>query len=159
MLNKSFVAIAMLSFVFTATAFGQKEIVVWSKAKASPTTAGKAKENATRTKTLTGSDEELGALVAWSHANQKPGRKPKTGSLIDTSTGEIVWADEVKGNQPNSSRQRTNRRPKTGNLIDTSTGEIVWVKRSQTNSPQAPGSRGFDKGYLPPNAKARKHNR
>lgn len=72
MLNKSFVAIAMLSFAFTATAFGQKEIVVWQAAKGAK------------------------------NVKQTP-QQPQTGSLIDTSTGEIVW---VKGKNPNSSRMK-----------------------------------------------------
>ncbi len=38
---------------------------------------------------FTGSDEELGALIAWLRSNR----------LIDTSTGEIVWADEVAAGQ------------------------------------------------------------
>jgi hypothetical protein len=111
----------MLSFAFTATTFGQKEIVVWSKAKGAKNVERKDNGKVSQTKSFTGSDEELGALVAWSRAHQKTGRKPKTGSLIDTSTGEIVWADEAKAKTPN-----------------------------------APGTKSFDKGYLPPNARTRK---
>jgi len=123
MLNKSFVAIAMLSFAFTATAFGQKEIVVWQAAKGAK------------------------------NVKQTP-QQPQTGSLIDTSTGEIVWADEVKSNQPNSSKQRTVRKPQAGKLIDTSTGEIVWVKGKNPNSSRmkATGTAGNTtaKGQLRP---------
>lgn len=106
MLNKSFVAIAMLSFVFTATAFGQKEIVIWSNAKGA--------KNVKRTP-----------------------QQPKTGNLIDTSTGEIVWADEAKASNPKVPNQRTVNKPKTGSLIDTSTGEIVWAKSNKPNSSNA----------------------
>lgn len=167
MFSKSFVAIAMLGFVFTATTFGQKEIVIWTKAQQPAA------------KQFTGSDEELGALIAWMKAqpttknkavkrspqiksprdvstgqaldnggvilgedvqkkpqangSQRPSRKPKAGNLIDTSTGEIVWADEVKAT-PHS---KTIQRPKGGNLIDTSTGEIVWAKGNNPNSSNA----------------------
>ncbi|MBS1808366.1 MAG: hypothetical protein JST84_09255 [Acidobacteria bacterium] len=106
MLNKSFVAIALLSFVFTATAFGQKEIVIWSNAKGA--------KNVKRTP-----------------------QQPKTGSLIDTSTGEIVWADEAKASNRNLPNQRTINKPKTRSLIDTSTGEIVWAKGNNPNSSNA----------------------
>ncbi|MBL8205764.1 MAG: hypothetical protein JNM09_16135 [Blastocatellia bacterium] len=112
MFSKSFVAIAMLSFAFTATAFGQKEIVVWQSAKGA--------KNVKRTP-----------------------QQPKTGSLIDTSTGEIVWADEAKASNPNLPNQRTVNKPKTGSLIDTSTGEIVWAKGSKShssNARQTPGA-------------------
>ena len=123
MLNKSFVAIAMLGFVFTATAFGQKELVIWTKAKGAK------------------------------NVKRAP-QQPKPGGLIDTSTGEIVWADEVKSNQPNSSQQRTARKPQAGNLIDTSTGEIVWVNGKNPNSSRmkATGTAGNTtaKGQLRP---------
>lgn len=119
MFSKSFVAIAMLSIFFTATAFGQG-----SQAKGTPKSERKATINSSHTTAFTGSDEEIGALVAWRSANRNSARKPKTGNLIDTSTGEIVWADEVKAN-----KLRT------------------------------PGTRGFDRGYLPPAARAGKRNR
>lgn len=70
---------------------------------------------------FTGSDEELRDLV--SRLQQR--------GLIDTSTGEIVWADEATSNFTGSDEElgalvawlRGN------NLIDTSTGEIVWVRQ------------------------------
>lgn len=47
---------------------------------------------------FTGSDEELRALVAWVKAIAPKDQRSKVGrvvvQLIDTSTGEIVWADE-----------------------------------------------------------------
>lgn len=106
MFKKSFVAIAMLSVFFTATAFGQKEIVVWQAAKGTPKSERKTTINASDATAFTGSDEELGALVAWRSTHRNSGRKPKTSSLIDTSTGEIMWADEFKAKQPNSSNGR-----------------------------------------------------
>jgi hypothetical protein len=139
MLNKSFVAIAMLSFIFTATAFGQKEIVSWSQAKGAKNVERKTNSRTPRQTAFTGSDEELGALIAWKQSNQKPGRKPKAGSLIDTSTGEIVWADEAKA----TPQPRAMQKPKGRNLIDTSTGEIVWAKGNHPNSSntrQVPGA-------------------
>ncbi|HRF60199.1 MAG TPA: hypothetical protein PLH94_09840 [Fimbriimonadaceae bacterium] len=47
-------------------------------------------------KAFTGSDEELGALIAWLQAQKSSKNQPGkvVVNLIDTSTGEIVWADE-----------------------------------------------------------------
>ncbi len=75
---------------------------------------------------FTGSDQELGELV--SRLQQR--------GLIDTSTGEIVWADEATANFTGSDEElgalvawlRGN------NLIDTSTGEIVWVRQPAEGS-------------------------
>ncbi len=67
---------------------------------------------------FTGSQEQMGQLL--SHLRER--------GLIDTSTGEIVWADEVVAQSGSHSELgalvdwlRANQ------LIDTSTGEIVWV--------------------------------
>lgn len=75
---------------------------------------------------FTGSDDELRDLV--SRLQQR--------GLIDTSTGEIVWADEATSNFTGSDEElgalvawlRGN------NLIDTSTGEIVWVRQPAEGS-------------------------
>lgn len=70
---------------------------------------------------FTGSDEQVSQLVA--NLQQR--------GLIDTSTGEIVWADEASGNFTGSDEEtgallawlQENR------LIDTSTGEVVWLRQ------------------------------
>lgn len=64
---------------------------------------------------FTGSDEELGALIAWL----------RNRNLIDTSTGEIVWADEARSEESSEVVAWLRDR----GLIDTSTGEIVWVRQ------------------------------
>ncbi len=127
MLNKYFMAIAIIVFgvVFSQDAYGQKEIVVW---KSSPSiksprdvatgqvsNRGQRSSSGSGERSFTGSDEELGALIAWVQAPRA------TSSLIDTSTGEVVWADEVRSTRKPSTAGRSS------NLIDTSTGEIVWA--------------------------------
>ncbi|MBX7133904.1 MAG: hypothetical protein K1X67_14625 [Fimbriimonadaceae bacterium] len=74
-------------------------------------------------KSFTGSDEELGALIAWIRAPKaEKGKQAKVViNLIDTNTGDVVWADEVRGccqeaqrrGQPSSGRrhQTASRRP------------------------------------------------
>jgi hypothetical protein len=57
---------------------------------------------------FTGSDEELGALIAWMRAN----------NLIDTSTGELR-------NQGDASELVARLRQR--GIFDTSTGEIAWA--------------------------------
>lgn len=171
MFSKSFVAIAMLSFAFTATAFGQKEIVIWHAAKGTKTTPRKTNVKSPRD-VATGQVMDAGAILgdevkkAPTAKNQRTIKTPKGGNLIDTSTGEIVWADEVTSNQPNSSNQRTTKKPKAANIFDVSTGEILWAHAGKTNPSNAanarksrPQQQSFDKGYLPPNANARKRNR
>ncbi len=66
---------------------------------------------------FTGSDEEIGALIAWM----------QTRGLIDTSTGEVVWADEASAEESNPEVQQLVGWLGANNLIDTSTGEIVWI--------------------------------
>lgn len=72
----------------------------------------------------TGTDEEIGALIAWMRAN----------SLIDTSTGEIVWADEARADGAGQLRQIAGSLRERG-LIDTSTGEILWVRGGHPGGP------------------------
>ncbi len=132
MFSKSFVAIAMLGFVFTATAFGQKEIVIWHAAKGGQHTNRKA--------------------------NVKSPRDVATGQVLDAGP---ILGDDVRKTPQTNAKQRTIRQPKAGNLIDTSTGEIVWAHKPQANPPNSSNARrnpkrqrSFDKGYLPPQAKA-----
>lgn len=132
MLNKYFMAIAIIVFgvVFSQDTFGQKEIVVWKSASSikSPrdVQAGQVSNrelrpsNRSNETAFTGSDEELGALIAWARAP-----RPST-SLIDTSTGEVVWADEVRSTRKPATASRSS------NLIDTSTGEVVWAVPSSS---------------------------
>lgn len=127
MLNKYFMAIAIIVFgvVFSHDTFGQKEIVVWNSASSikSPRDVQTGQvsnrelraSNRSNETAFTGSDAELGALVVWARAP-----RPST-SLIDTSTGEVVWADEVRSTRKPATAGRSS------NLIDTSTGEIVWA--------------------------------
>lgn len=127
MLNKYFMAVAIIVFgvVFSQDTFGQKEIVVWSSTKsvksprdeASDQVSGRDQRSSSmsRERSFTGSDEELGALVAWVRAPRP------SSSLIDTSTGEVVWADEVRSSRKPATINRS------ANLIDTSTGEVVWA--------------------------------
>lgn len=75
---------------------------------------------------FTGSDEQMTTVLA--HLRER--------GLIDTSTGEIVWADEATSNFTGSDEElgaliawlRGN------NLIDTSTGEIVWIRQPADGS-------------------------
>lgn len=54
-------------------------------------------------------------------STRKSGTAARSSNLIDTSTGEVVWA------VPRVSTPRNTRgNGRTRNLIDTSTGEIVW---------------------------------
>lgn len=135
MFSKSFVAIAMLGFVFTATAFGQKEIVIWNAAKGGKQTNHKA--------------------------NIKSPRDVATGQVMDAGP---VLGDDVRQSPQTNAQQRIVKKPKPGNLIDTSTGEIVWAKANTSQSSSATAQRkrkqqSFDKGYLSPGAKARKRQR
>ena len=58
-----------------------------------------------------GSDEELGALIAWIQAQK--GSKRTLGkvviNLIDTSTGEVVWADEIRGTGRDAAKNAADR--------------------------------------------------
>ena len=62
-------------------------------------------------KAFTGSDEEFGALIAWIQAQK--GSKRTLGkvviNLIDTSTGEIVWADEIRGTGRDAAKNAADR--------------------------------------------------
>ena len=62
-------------------------------------------------KSFTGSDEELGALIAWIQAQK--GQKNAAGkvviNLIDISTGEIVWADEIRGTGRDAAKAAADR--------------------------------------------------
>ena len=68
---------------------------------------------------FTGSDEELGALVAWL----------RNRNLIDTSTGEIVWADEAQATASDEELSALIGWLQGNRLIDTSTGEVVWARQ------------------------------
>lgn len=132
MLNKYYIAIAIIAFgvVFSLDTFGQKEIVVWNSAKAIRSPRD----------------------VASGQASNRIASPRTISSLIDTSTGEVVWADEVKSAkiESNATRNRSyrsgssafsgsdeelsalinwarNPRP-SSSLIDTSTGEVVWLR-------------------------------
>ena len=156
MLNKYSMAVAFIVFgvVFSQDSFGQKELVVWNSAKtikaprdiATGQASGRDQRSSStsRERSFTGTDEELGALIAWARAPRP------SSSLIDTSTGEIVWVDEVRSSRKTASPNRSANLFDTGtgemlldvagtstprnvrsngrtrNLIDTSTGEIVW---------------------------------
>ena len=114
MLNKYFMAIAIIVFgvVFSQDTFGQKEIVVWKSASTikSPRdvqtgqVSNRNLQPSSRSNetAFTGSDEELGALIAWTRAP-----RPST-SLIDTSTGEVVWAVPSPSTPRNTPRKRAN---------------------------------------------------
>lgn len=62
-------------------------------------------------KSFTGSDEEPGALIAWIQAQKGQKRAPgkEVINLIDTSTGEIVWADEIRGAERNAAKNADDR--------------------------------------------------
>lgn len=114
--------ITILAFgvIFSQEAFGQKEIVGWKQGiksknhtesvNVSSVSASAAKtEQTPRSSTNKLSDAGLGVWIT------SPGR---SSNLIDTSTGEVVWVDEVR------SAPQTKRSGRTRNLIDTSTGEV-----------------------------------
>ncbi len=142
MLSKSFVAIAMLSFIFATTAFGQKEIVVWSKAKGAKNGTRKANIKSPRDVSTGQVLDDGGAILGddvqkkpQSNASQRTVRKPKAGNLIDTSTGEVVWADEAKVKNPNSPNQRVaaRRRAKTSSIYSSNPGQGLLGKQKQRN--------------------------
>lgn len=74
--------------------------------------ADEVKKNRTRSTQFTGSDEELGALIAWLRAN-----RPTTSAL---NAGGTILGDDVRSSGSLKNRGRVR------GLIDTSTGEIVW---------------------------------
>ena len=76
---------------------------------------------------FTGSDEELGALIAWMRSN----------NLIDTSTGEIVWADEAQGGQSPELQEMLASLRERG-VFDVSTGEIVWADEASLGAGETP---------------------
>jgi len=75
---------------------------------------------------FTGSDEELGALIAWL----------RNRNLIDTSTGEIVWADEAIANATVDNADLRDRiaELRGNSLFDVSTGEILWNRQPAQGS-------------------------
>ncbi|MBP6004247.1 MAG: hypothetical protein KA746_12505 [Pyrinomonadaceae bacterium] len=116
------IAIIVIGIVFSQDTYGQSGNRRVNSIKSprdvatgQATNRGLTSPSRTPTSSFTGSDEELGALIAW-------GRAPRpTSSLIDTSTGEIVWATTGRSS---TRTMQANRRVR--GLIDTSTGEIVW---------------------------------
>ena len=76
--------------------------------------------------------------------------------LIDTSTGEIVWADEATANHTGSDEElgaliawlRGN------NLIDTSTGEIAWARQPGTSGWYVPEMDSDQSGMAIENARS-----
>ena len=70
---------------------------------------------------FTGSDEQLNFLI----------EDLRTRGLIDTSTGEVVWADEASANFTGSDEEigALIAWLQQRNLIDTSTGEITWARQ------------------------------
>lgn len=57
----------------------------------------------------------------------KSPRDVASGQLIDTSTGEIVWARSTTKKAKGKSGSAVNATRPSNSLIDTSTGEIVWA--------------------------------
>jgi hypothetical protein len=76
---------------------------------------------------FTGSDEELGALIAWMRSN----------NLIDTSTGEIVWADEAQDGQSPRLQSMLASLQERG-IFTVNTGEIVWADEANLGAGDAP---------------------
>jgi len=125
MLIKYFMAVAIIVFgvVFSQEAFAQK-IVDQESANAarSPRDVAAVKvsdrelrsSNRSQSASFTGSDEGLAESIS-----RIPAARP-TLSLIDTTTGEIVWADEVR------SARRSSTAGRRRNLIDANTDEIAW---------------------------------
>lgn len=125
MLIKYFMAVAIIVFgvVFSQEAFAQK-IVDQKSANAarSPRDVAAVKvsdrelrsSNRSQSASFTGSDEGLAESVS-----RIPAARP-TLSLIDTTTGEIVWADEFR------SARRSSTAGRRRNLIDANIGKIAW---------------------------------
>jgi len=125
MLIKYFMAVAIIVFrvVFSQEAFAQKNVVQKSaNAARSPRDVAAVKvsdrelrsSNRSQSASFTGSDEGLAESIS-----RIPAARP-TLSLIDTTTGEIVWADEVR------SARRSSTAGRRRNLIDANTDEIAW---------------------------------
>jgi len=125
MLIKYFMAVAIIVFgvVFSQEAFAQK-IVDQESANAarSPRDVAAVKvsdrelrsSNRSQSASFTGSDEGLAESIS-----RIPAARP-TLSLIDTTTGEIVWADEIRSTRRSSTAGRWR------SLIDANIGKIAW---------------------------------
>lgn len=99
MFSKSFIASAMLSLVLTATAFGQKEIVVWHGAKDTKNTHRKANIKSTGNEV---------AVESLDKTKPKGTGKPAK-QVVFEPNNEPLWA---KAKQTPTAKTRQARTPK-----------------------------------------------